>query len=306
MSKHLVVTFLISLAFILSQGCSKSDSNVDPEAYKHEIGEWQQKRAARLTSETGWFTLFGLFWLKEGENTFGSDSSNAMVFPRGKAPKFAGSFWLNGGVVRLEARAGAGIKLKDSLVTSIVLKSDEDGLADATTLNLGPLSFFLIKRGDQFAIRGRDKESSSRKSFKGLTFFPIDPKWRVEARFEPYTPVKIIPIATIINTVENDSCPGALVFEIDGTPCRLDAIFERGTDDKLFIMFSDATSGRETYGLGRQMYTDLPKDNRVILDFNQAYNWPCVYTDFATCPIPPKQNRLPIRVEAGEKMYGGH
>jgi uncharacterized protein (DUF1684 family) len=153
----------------------------------------------------------------------------------------------------------------------------------------------------------KDRQNPSLLKFKGMEYFPIDAKWRLDARFEPYVPPKIIPIATVINTVENDSCPGAIVFEIDGKQMRLDAVMERGSTDQLFIMMSDETSGKETYGMGRQLYTDIPdKENRVVIDFNKAYNWPCVFTDFATCPIPPAQNHLPVRVEAGEKMYRGH
>jgi hypothetical protein len=290
----------------LASGCARHSPLPDVEEYKKEIADWQAKRAERLTNETGWFTLIGLFWLKEGENTFGSDSSNAVVFPKGKAPAFAGSFWLDHGAVRCVVKPKSGVRLKDSVVTSVPMVSDADGLADPTTLTLGPLSFFVIKRGDQYAIRARDKENPSRKHFKGLTFFPIDPKWRVDARFEPYTPPRMIEIATVINTVELDSCPGALVFEIEGETYRLDAVMERGTDDAFFVMFGDATNGKETYGLGRQMYAPFPKDGKTVLDFNRSYNWPCVYTSFATCPIAPRQNRLPVRIEAGEKMYVGH
>lgn len=303
MSGLTLCTCTLAVMSVLIPGCSKSSSDLDFEIHKKSIEEWQQKQTARLTNDTGWLTLFGLFWLNEGENTFGSDSSNDIIFPPGKAPKFAGTFWLKEGVILFESRADARITLKDSIVKSYLLMSDEDGLADATVLGLGPLSFFVIKRGSQFGIRARDKDNPGRKDFKGLEFFPIDPKWRIEATFERYDPPKIISIATIIHTVENDSCPGALVFEIDGTPCRLDAVMERGTTDELFVMFRDETSGKETYGLGRQLYAPMPKENKVLLDFNKCYNWPCVYTDFATCPIPPKQNRLAVRVEAGEKMY---
>ena len=117
----------------------------------------------------------------------------------------------------------------------------------------------------------------------------------------------MLQIASVIGVTESDTCPGALVFEIDGRQCRLDAAIEQGSDNVLFIMFRDLTAGTETYVNGRQLYTALPdSDHHVILDFNKAYNWPCVFTDFATCPIPPAQNSLPIRVEAGEKMYHGH
>ncbi len=303
MTQKLVVIVGCAIG-VLYSGCRVSTS--DEEAYTKSITEWQTTRAAKLTNDTGWFTIFGLFWLKEGENTFGTDSSNMIVFPKGKAAPFAGSFRLTGGTVRLDAKPQSGVRLNDSVVTSVTMQSDNDGLSEPTTLTLGPLSFFVIKRGEQFAIRARDKENPPRKNFKGLDFFPIDPKWKIKARFEQYIPPKNIGIATIINTIEIDSCPGALIFEVNGTSYRLDAVMERGTDDALFIMFSDETSGKETYGLGRQMYAPLPQNGTTVLDFNKSYNWPCVYTPFATCPIPPKQNRLALRVEAGEKMYAGH
>jgi uncharacterized protein (DUF1684 family) len=140
-----------------------------------------------------------------------------------------------------------------------------------------------------------------------MEYFPVNPKWRIEAKFEKYVPAKLIPISTQIGTVVNDSCPGALVFEVDGVKCRLDAVIEEPGAKELFIMFTDETSGKETYGNGRQLSADMPDANgNVILDFNKAYNWPCVFTPFATCPIPPRQNRLAVRVEAGEMMYAGH
>ena len=299
-------TLLFLVPLVIIEACAKATSTIDEAAYKEEIKKWKERRLAGLTSDNGWLTLCGLFWLKEGENKFGSDSSNAIVFPLGKAPKVAGSLWLETGTVRLEARRNSGVRYKDSLITSRVLQSDEEGLAEATVLNLGTLSFYLIKRADQLGVRVKDKENPARLDFKGLEYFPVDLKWRIEARFEPYTPPKIIPIPTIINTVEYDSCPGALAFEVGGKTYRLDAVIEEGTENELFIMFSDETSGEETYHLGRQLYSAMPDaNNKVILDFNKAYNWPCVFTEYATCPIPPPQNRLPFRVEAGEKMYVG-
>lgn len=295
--------FLFASLMVI-EGCSKTLNKIDEAAYRKEIEEWRERRLTRLKSDTGWLTLCGLFWLKEGENKFGTDSSNAIIFSAGKSLKVAGSLWLEKGTVQLQSRPSAQIKHKDSLVTSLVLKSDEDGLADPTVLNLGTLSFYVIKRGDQLGVRVKDKENPARINFKGLEYFPTDLKWRFEARFEPYVPPKTLQIATIIGTVENDSCPGALAFDIDGKTYRLDAVIERGTENQLFIMFSDETSGKETYRLGRQLYTAMPNaDKKVILDFNKAYNWPCVFTPFATCPIPPRQNYLPLRIETGEKMY---
>ena len=302
----LLAVSLISLLLSM-HGCGKPGSAPDADAYRKEIQDWQATRLARLTRDDGWLTLCGLFWLKEGENTFGSDSSNAIIFPPGKAPKRAGSIWLEQGIARLETRPGAEVKSKDSVVHSMILHSDAEGVSDLKILTIGTLSFYLIKRGDQIGVRVKDKENPARLNFKGLDYFPIDPKWRIEAKFEPFKPPKILAIATMIGTTEYDTCPGALVFEVDGKEHRLEPVYESGNEKQYFIMFSDETSGKETYAVGRQLYAELP-DARgiVILDFNKAYNWPCVFTEFATCPIPPRQNHLPFRVEAGEKMYSGH
>jgi len=298
---------IVVLSTLLQEGCTRSGTTFDEEAYRKEIQDWQSKRLTRLTSDNGWLTLCGLYWLNEGENTFGSDSSNPIIFPAGKTPGTAGSIRLEHGALRMEARPGVEIKCRDSVVTSMALLSDGEGASDPTILNIGTISFYVIKRGDQLGVRVKDKENPARVHFRGLEYFPIDPKWRIEARFERYQPPKIIPIATMIGTTVNDTCPGALVFDLDGRQCRLDAVIETGSENQLFIMLSDETSGKETYGNGRQLYCDLPDSSgKVILDFNKAYNWPCVFTVFATCPIPPRQNHLSFRLEAGEKMYAGH
>src|SRR3990172_9609375 len=186
--------FLFASLMVI-EGCSKTLNKIDEAAYRKEIEEWRERRLTRLKSDTGWLTLCGLFWLKEGENKFGTDSSNAIIFSAGKSLKVAGSLWLEKGTVQLQSRPSAQIKHKDSLVTSLVLKSDEDGLADPTVLNLGTLSFYVIKRGDQLGVRVKDKENPARINFKGLEYFPTDLKWRFEARFEPYVPPKTLQIA---------------------------------------------------------------------------------------------------------------
>ena len=295
----------LSFLLLAAPGCQRSPYLIDKPTHDRQMAEWKQARLTRLTSETGWLTLVGLFWLKEGENTMGADSSNAIIFPPGTSPGSAGSLFLEKGVIRLQARPGVAMRSNDSAVSAIVMHTDAD--QELTVVELGRLTFQIIKRVDQFGVRVKYKDSPVRTRFKGLDYFPVDLKWRVVAKFEPYTPAKILKIPTMINTVEEDSCPGALVFAIDGVTYRLDAVIEQGTEDKLFIMLGDATNGKETYGPGRQLYTSLPDSaNNVVVDFNTAYNWPCVFTVYATCPIPPRQNVLPIRIEAGEKMYSGH
>lgn len=298
--------FFVFLLIIVSLTSCKQSPTVDAEAHRKEIQEWQKTRLARLTKDDGWLTLVGLFWLNEGENAVGSDSTLAVVLPKGKTPLRVGSIWLSKGKLYFEAKRGVDVRWNDSLITTMELQSDEGG-KEPTILRMGSVSFYVIERGGKYAVRVKDNESDTRKNFQGLEYFPIDPKWRVEAQFEPYSPPETLDIPSMVGTIEKYVCPGALVFEVDGKKYRLDAVIETGSEDQLFIMFGDATNGKETYNLGRQLYSALPDSNgKVILDFNRAYNWPCVFTVYATCPIIPKQNILPIRIEAGEKMYKGH
>jgi uncharacterized protein (DUF1684 family) len=281
-------------------------AKVDENSYRQQIEKWQRERAARLTSEDGWLTLVGLFWLKDGENRLGSEPSNDIVLPQAKAPRFAGSLWLDKGVVRMEAQPQAGITHDGKSVGSLVLQPDTDD--NPTVLNLGTLSFYLIKRGEQLGLRVKDKESPARTGFAGLDYYPVELRWRIEARFEPYKPVKMIPIVNVLGMAEDDPSPGKIVFEVAGKSYSLDAIQEEGSKE-LFVIFKDETSGKETYGAGRYLYADQPNDEGiVILDFNKSYNPPCAFSSYATCPLPPSQNRLALRVEAGEKKYAksGH
>jgi uncharacterized protein (DUF1684 family) len=286
---------------LLVGACSQPKSKIDAIAYQQEIEKWQGERAAELTSEDGWLTLVGLFWLKEGENKIGSDPSNDIVLPQGKAPKSVGSLWLEKGNVRLEALPESGLTQAGKPVNSLTLQSDVDG--EPTVLNLGTLSFFVIKRGESFGIRVKDRENPDRLHFAGLDYYPADPKWRLEARLEPYNPPKAIPITNVLGMTEDMTSPGALAFDVAGKPYRLDAVLEKG-EKQLFIIFADQTTGRETYGAGRYLYADPPDaSGTVIVDFNKAYNPPCAFTNYATCPLPPSQNRLQLRIEAGEKRY---
>lgn len=299
----------IFIYFVLIQigisGCNKQEK-IDIDAHKKEIEQWHIKRSDGLKSDNGWLTLCGLFWLKEGENKMGTDSSNSIIFPPRRAPAFAGSILQEKGEILLKANKNANIRYNDSLVTEMKIKSDEMGTSRPTMLTLGTLNFYVIKRGDQLGVRVKDKENPARLNFKGLDYYPTDIQWRFNAKFEPYIPPKILPIMNILNQVNNDTCPGAIVFKIKGQEYRLDAIREAGAKE-LFIIFADETNGKETYGMGRYLYSSFPdSNNNVILDFNKAYNPPCAFTEYATCPMPPKQNYLSTRIEAGEKKYNGN
>lgn len=296
--------FLLALAATIAWGCGPGRHDVDPVKHAEEIREWQKTRHQRLTTETGWLTLAGLGWLGEGENRIGSDSSNAVVTPPGKAPAWLGSIFRTGDSLLFRAAKGVEVTHDGTPVTELALLSDE--APRPTELRHGTLLLYVIKRGDQLGVRVKDSRNPARLNFRGLEYFPIDLKYRFVAKFHPYNPPKILEVPTQAGTTQKDLCPGAIVFTLNGNEYRIDAVIEKGAEDQLFIMFADATSGKETYGPGRQLYAALPdSENTVILDFNRAYNWPCVFTEFATCPIPPRQNVIADRIEAGEKMYHG-
>ncbi|HTO86515.1 MAG TPA: DUF1684 domain-containing protein [Thermoanaerobaculia bacterium] len=270
------------------------------DVYRSEIEQWRARRLDRLRSEGGWLTLVGLFWLEQGRNAVGADPGNRVALPSGKARPFLGSLDRAGDTVTFHAAPGSGVLSEGKPATAVSMRSDADG--DPTVLTAGSLSFYVIRRGDRLGVRVKDSESAARRNFHGIEAFPIDPAWRVEARYEPYDPPKSISVPNVLGTVDSESCPGALVFELRGKTYRLDPVLEQGETD-LFIIFGDQTNGRETYGAGRFLYASPPVNGHTVLDFNKAYNPPCVFTPYATCPLPPAQNKLPVSVEAGERSY---
>jgi len=293
--------FLVpALALLASTGAAPA-----PEAHRAEIEAWRAKRMASLRREDGWLTLVGLFWLQEGENRFGSDpQANRVVFPKDTTPAAMGSLDLSKGVVTLRAAPDAGLTSAGQPATTLVLHSDAEGRP--TVVKHGRISFFLIKRGERLGIRVKDSANPVLLGFHGIDSYSIDGRWRFDARWEPYQPAKTVPVPNILGSVDQEKSPGAVVFDVGGRPFRLDAVQEAGSED-LFLIFGDETNGVETYGGGRFLYASPPdKDGRVVVDFNKAYNPPCVFTPYATCPLPPRQNRLALRVEAGEKKYGSH
>ncbi|MBL7960166.1 DUF1684 domain-containing protein [bacterium] len=297
--KQLSVLIFLSI-IVFSCKPAKDKKPADP-SYIAAIDEWHNKRVERLKSPTGWLSLVGLHWLKEGENKFGGDSSNQLIFPK-KAPAFCGSFFLQNGKVSLDVAKGIQIVNNGIPVTQMQLRSDAD--SNTTVLQMNSFRFFVIKRGHEFAIRLRDTENPLISSFKGIERYPVDPSWLIEAKFEAYSPPKIIGVPTIMGTIDSSKCPGVLVFEIDDETYRLEPVLDEGSDE-LFIIFGDKTNGFDTYGGGRFLYAKKPgADDKIIIDFNKAYNPPCVFTEFATCPLPPSQNKLPIKITAGEKMWG--
>lgn len=300
-----ILALSLLMAVALSGSCSRipPKSQIDPDAYAKEIDAWHQERWASLKSEDGWLTLLGLFWLKEGENKFGSDPANEIVLPKEKVGRIAGGLVLKSGLVKLEAPASSRITASGLPVTSLELKSDADD--KPTVLHLGSLSLQIIKRGDKLGLRVKDKENPDRLNFQGTQFFSTDLKWRIDAHFDTYNPPKPVSITNVLGMQSDEASLGAVVFEVEGQTYRLDAITEKG-ETRYFMIIADKTSGKETYPAGRYLYVDPPDTSgNMVIDFNKAYSPPCAFTKFATCPLPPRQNRLSFPIEAGEK-YSRH
>lgn len=288
------VIFAIALLIAFAPVALSSDND-----YRQKLEKWRAEKEAELKSDNGWLTVAGLFWLKEGVNRFGTDSRNEIVLPEGSAPGKAGEFEFHAGKTTLRIEKGVAATSNGNPVTTIELKSDEKQKPDI--INIGSLSLHVIKRGERYGVRVKDKNNKQRREFTSLRWFDIKESYRVTATFVRYDKPKEIEIPNVLGDVNKMPSPGYVKFKLDGREYRLDPIVE--DKDKLFFIFSDSTSGKATYGAGRFLYADLPEGETVVLDFNMAVNPPCAFTEFATCPLPPRQNRLRIAIEAGELNY---
>jgi uncharacterized protein len=282
----------------------------ESEAYRQEIQTWQKQRLDRLKSDEGWLVVSGLTWLKDGANPFGSDPANTLVLPAHSVPPRAGVLHLEKGTVSVElapqtrAVLRVGSETEDRpLSGKTTLRPDVPGPYDV--VGIGDVRFFVIERQGKMGIRVRDLRSPRRAEFKGLEYFPISSRFRVNAQFVPHARPTKIKVPNILGYVEDMTSPGQLRFRLGDQQLALDAVLEADDDQRLFVIFKDTTAGKLTYPSGRFVYTDqLPKDQKVVLDFNKAYTPPCAFTAFATCPLPPPQNRLRVAIEAGEKFSG--
>lgn len=301
MKKFLIILF-VQFVVVSFYSCNNEQlvQKGSPD-YISEIEQWHQKRISRLKEESGWLNLVGLFWLKEGENKFGSATDNDIVFPSG--PEHIGLLVLQDSIVTIKVLPDVQVLNNEKPVSEMTLKDDHS--EEPTILQVGSLRWYIIKRTKGYAIRLRDLNAELLKTFKGIGIFPINDDWKIEAKFEKYDPPKKITIPDIIGTSDEENSTGAVIFTKNNQTFRMDALDAGG--NRIWFIFADETSGEETYGAGRFLYTDKADSNGiVILDFNKAYNPPCVFTRFATCPLPPKDNYLKLRITAGEKMWGDH
>lgn len=270
-------------------------------AYVKQIQDWRHERVEHLRAPHGWLSLIGLDWLKDGKNTLGSAKGNDIVLA--KAPAHLGTITLNNGkaTITLDAKSGATIDGK-SLATAELFDDSRD---KPTTIAFGTVSFYLIQRGDKYGLRVKDSEAPARTHFAGIDYFPIDASWRIEAKWEAYDPPREVEEPNVLGQIDKVVVPGAAIFEREGKTYRVEPVIETPGDTNLFLVFADKTSGHETYGAARFVYTEPPSDGKIVIDFNKAYNPPCAFSPYATCPLPTAQNRLKVRVTAGEKKYGG-
>lgn len=277
---------------------------MESDAYQREVDEWHAGRIRRLTAPDGWLSLVGLDWLAPGVNRIGSAADDDIVLA--KAPAHLGTItWTDDGQLCATFEPGQGVTVDGEPATQAVLQDDRD--AQPTRVAFGTVDFIVIDRDGRKALRVRDCEAATRAGFAGIERFPVDPSWRVEAEWQPLDPPFRLATGTVIGTVEAYPAPGKAMFVRDGHAFELYPVLEAPGDTRLFLIFADATSGRETYGAARFLYADMPCDGRVVLDFNKAYNPPCAFTTYATCPLAPPENRLGVRVTAGEKRYqAGH
>jgi len=294
--QRLVPVFLAGLA---SWGAVPS--RAADAVYSTEVQAWRQNREAGLKADGGWLTVAGLFWLKEGPNRFGSASDNDIVLPA-SAPARGGRFQVKGPAVTVRFEPGVAAQVEGRTVAQTVLHADTRGPAEVVTL--GPLRMHVIERGGRLAIRLKDMNAEARRAFTGLHWFPVDERYHITARFVPHRGLKPLAVPNILGQVEKMPSPGYAVFEMDGREHRLAGVFETPGATELFFIFKDETSGKETYPSGRFLHSALPKDGHLVLDFNKAYNPPCAFTAYATCPLPPRENWLGRRIEAGELRYG--
>jgi len=270
-------------------------------SYEQEIAKWRQQREAELKADNSWLTVAGLFFLNQGKNTFGSGPLNDIVLPV-DAPADAGVLEFDGSKITL--RANAPLVVNGTPITTTELKPAAEG-KPADLVTMGSLTMFVHKSGDRLAIRLRDTNSEIRRNFTGLKWFPPNEAYKVTGKFEPYPTPKAVRVPNILGDLEPYTAPGVVSFRLNGEALKLE-VYDAGSAEnrRFFIVFRDLTSGKETYPSARFLYADRPSANgEVVLDFNKAYNPPCAFNPFTTCPLPSEQNRLRVRIEAGELDY---
>jgi uncharacterized protein len=277
-----------------------SDVAFAQDNYQQELLAWRERRDMNLRGDNGWLTVAGLIFLKPGRNTFGAGPLNDIVLPEG-ADAGAGMLDLDRGKVRLVAKKPV---LINGTPTTAAEINPATANRPADRVTLGSVSFFLMWSGDRIAVRLRDQSSPLRTKFTGPKWFRANDAFRVTGRFEPYPSPKRVKVPNLLGDLDPFDATGLVAFTLGGRTYRLEVYDLGAGNEPLFIVFKDLTSGHETYRAARFLNAARPNSKReTVLDFNKAYNPPCAYNPYTTCPLPTAQNRLAVRIEAGELDY---
>ena len=269
----------------------------NPDAYRDEIVKWRQENEADLKKDDGWLAVAGLWWLPEGVTMFNQDDDGHVERSEGVIPP--------PGLAQFE-RTGRKVSIKVFLDTPVLVNGKKVETADLTgsdAVTWGSVTMFVIERGQRIGIRIYDTNNKPRKEFTGEKWFDIDPAYCIKAKYTAYDKPREMPITNVLGDTAPVSNPGFVEFTWKGKKCRLEA---QDACPGLFFNFKDLTSGKSTYPAGRFLDAPKPVDGYVTVDFNRATNPPCAFTDFATCPLPPKANSLPVEIKAGEMTYHIH
>lgn len=287
----------IARTFLLAALAVAPALAADP-AYVKSVEDWRARAESSLRRDNGWLTLAGRFVMKPGDNTFGTGENNDIVFPKGLGPERMGTLHVEPGKVTLALAPGIEMEKDGMPFAERVMGTD---LEKRDWVNNDRIAFHVIEREGRYILRLADNQSDVRRNFQGRVWYDVNERYRVKAKYVPYNPPRKIPIVNVLDEVSDEPSPGYVEFKLNGRTHRLDVVGD--DDDGLFIIMKDATAGKTTYGSGRFLYVEKkPKPNETFrLDLNRAYNPPCAFSEFTTCPLPPKQNILKVKVEAGEK-----
>jgi uncharacterized protein (DUF1684 family) len=278
--------------------------------FAKEEAAWRESHVADLKKPDGWLSLIGLEWMTPGENAVGSAADNKIRLPKPAPEHLAILKFQNNEVTLLAPKEGfpAGLTVDGAPATERVLRADPDKDKLNSRVTLGTISFYVVRRADETAVRVKDSESPTLREFHALNWYEPDAKFRVTAKWVPFSPQKTVTLARLVGKSYSLPVPGYAEFSVGGKILRLEPVLEDPKVAKLFFILRDATSSETTYPACRFLYTGFPdhgiaEPGELVLDFNHLENPPCAYTSFATCPLPPAGNRLPVALPVGEKRY---
>ncbi len=295
----------VLFAAIATVACGASvsvDLPYDAESHRQAVESWRSWRHDQLVRPDGWLSLVGLYWLEPGDNWLGSGDDNQLIYDRAGVPARLGVFRVAGDSVTFIAADGVSPAVEGEPVLEVLARDRAED--SGPVIAWDTLHWNVMMRQDLFVVRLKDSSSPVLTGFDSIDNFELTAQWHRAGRFEAYEPAKIIKVPNVLGTVADVESPGAAIFEVGGETHRLDLWKDSDDSVNFFTAFGDQSNNDSTYGAGRFLWIDAPdEDGRVVVDFNRAYNPPCAFTAFATCPLPPSQNRLPLRIEAGERTF---